>query len=58
LVERQKLTLAFFKGLSQSEIADYCAMPLGTVKSHIRNGMARLGTLLESQLGISLHETL
>jgi RNA polymerase sigma-70 factor (ECF subfamily) len=58
LAERQKLTLAFFKGLSQSEIAEYCAMPLGTVKSHIRNGMARLGELLEQQLGKSLHETL
>lgn len=58
LLERQKLTLAFFKGLSQSEIADYCDMPLGTVKSHIRNGLARLGKLLENQLGKSLHETL
>lgn len=45
-VERQKLALAFFKGLSQSELAQYCDMPLGTVKSHIRSGMARLGQLL------------
>lgn len=56
LVERQKLALAFFKGLSQSEIAAYCDMPLGTVKTHIRNGMARLGELLEGQAGLSLDE--
>jgi RNA polymerase sigma-70 factor (ECF subfamily) len=51
LIERQKLTLAFFKGLSQSEIAAYCGMPLGSVKTYIRNGMARLGELLAQQTG-------
>lgn len=52
-IERQKLTLAFFKGLSQSEIAVHCGMPLGTVKTYIRNGMAKLGELLEAQTGWS-----
>ena len=48
-VERQKLALAFFQGLSQTEMAQYCGMPLGTVKSHVRSGMARLSRLLDGQ---------
>jgi len=55
-LERQKLALAFFKGLSQSEIALYCGMPLGTVKTYIRTGMARLGKLLDERAGLGLHE--
>ncbi|MDD5036885.1 MAG: sigma-70 family RNA polymerase sigma factor [Methylococcaceae bacterium] len=55
-VERQKLTLAFFKGLSQAEMSQYCDMPLGTVKSHIRSGMARLSRLLGEQADMNSHE--
>lgn len=33
---------AFFEGESASEIADRTAMPLGTVKSHLRRGMRKL----------------
>lgn len=50
-LERQKLSLAFFRGLSQAEIATHCAMPLGTVKTYIRNGMARLADLLQQHAG-------
>lgn len=57
-VERQKLALAFFRGLSQSEMAGHCRMPLGTVKTHVRNGMARLGELLRQQAGPDPHENL
>jgi RNA polymerase sigma-70 factor (ECF subfamily) len=53
-LERQKLALAFFRGLSQSEIAQYCGMPLGTVKTYIRTGMARLSKLLDEQAGQGL----
>ena len=45
---RQLLALAFFRGCSHSEIALQFAMPLGTVKSKIRQALQRLhDTLLE-----------
>lgn len=39
---RQLLELAYFTGLSQSQIADRLGRPLGTVKSQVRAAMARL----------------
>jgi len=39
---RQVLELAFWGGLSQSEIAERTGSPLGTVKSWMRQGMKRL----------------
>jgi RNA polymerase sigma-70 factor, ECF subfamily len=45
-IQRELLGLAFFKGLSHHEIALRSDMPLGTVKTHIRQGMARMHTLL------------
>lgn len=40
--QRQVLGLAFFKGMSHSEIADTLGEPLGTVKSRIRLAMRKL----------------
>ena len=40
--QRQAIELAFFGGLSHSEIAIRLALPLGTVKTHIRLGMVQL----------------
>ncbi len=40
--QRQVIALAFFTGLSQSEIALRLQQPLGTVKARIRRGMLKL----------------
>ena len=45
--QRQALELAFFGGLSHSEIAAQVAEPLGTVKTRIRLAMGKLQQRLE-----------
>ena len=49
LEQRQVLTAAFYGGQSHTQIADALHLPLGTVKRRIRNGLAKLKDLLESQ---------
>jgi RNA polymerase sigma factor (sigma-70 family) len=38
-VQRQLLALAFFRGMTHSEIVEHCGMPLGSVKSQIRRAL-------------------
>jgi RNA polymerase sigma-70 factor, ECF subfamily len=48
--ERDVLELAYWSGLSQSEVASFLDVPLGTVKTRTRSALARLADLLEGEL--------
>ena len=47
--QRQAIALAFFDGLSHAELAQHLRQPLGTVKTWVRRGLARLRSCLETQ---------
>jgi RNA polymerase sigma-70 factor (ECF subfamily) len=44
---RQAIVLAFFEGMSHSELASHMREPLGTVKTWVRRGLERLKVCLE-----------
>ena len=48
--ERSIVELAYWSGMSQSEIADYVDLPLGTVKTRTRSALRRLADELEGEL--------
>ena len=48
--EREVLELAYLSEMSQSEVADYLNIPLGTVKTRTRSALSRLAGLLEGEL--------
>lgn len=47
--QRQSLELAYFEGLSQSEIAGLMDVPLGTVKGRMRLGLEKLRSFLQAR---------
>ncbi|HEX6981851.1 MAG TPA: sigma-70 family RNA polymerase sigma factor [Balneolaceae bacterium] len=44
--QKEVIEIAYYKGLTQSEIADQLNIPLGTVKTRTRQGMMKLKTIL------------
>ncbi|HET8527913.1 MAG TPA: sigma-70 family RNA polymerase sigma factor [Gaiellaceae bacterium] len=48
--EREVVELAYWSGLSQSEVAEFLHIPLGTVKTRTRSALAKLADVLEGDL--------
>ena len=48
--EHEVIALAYWSGLSQSEVAEYLGIPIGTVKTRTRSALARLAEVLGDDL--------
>src|SRR5881227_2367043 len=48
--EREVVELAYWSGQSQSEVASFLDIPLGTVKTRTRSALAHLADVLEGEL--------
>lgn len=45
--QKQAIALAFYQGLTHAEVAHHLRQPLGTIKSWVRRGLARLKECLD-----------
>ncbi len=52
--QRQVIEMAYFAGLTQSQIADEIGAPLGTVKARMRRGLGKLRGIVEPRLVVLL----
>jgi RNA polymerase sigma-70 factor (ECF subfamily) len=50
--QKQALTLAYFGGYTQSQIAELLAQPLGTVKTRLRLAMQKLREILNEEASV------
>jgi RNA polymerase sigma-70 factor, ECF subfamily len=48
--QHKAISLAFFQGLSHTEVAEKLDKPLGTVKTHIRRGLLKLKDCLDGHV--------
>ena len=51
--QAQVIELAFFQGMTHSELAEYLGWPLGTVKTRLRSGLQKLRVLWNEAAGQS-----
>lgn len=49
--QKRILELSYYQGLSQSEIAQQLSLPLGTVKTNVRQGLIKLRQILGDAIG-------